>query len=126
MKQLCLTEHVKKPNFSGKLLTDGKLEDNCIFFRFVFDKVEMVHPLIITIKTLPISSLGGISEEHSGHERKIYAYKCNNEDSSNRLMQTDLIYPEFPLRDYKIETIDIDSQVSCCICDKNLTELQGV
>jgi hypothetical protein len=100
--------HVITPIFSGKLLINGDLRDNCTLLRFLFDKAEMVHPLIITIKVLPISQKDGSKVE----KEKTYIYECNINDLNNPLMKTRLIYPEFLLKEYRIQVMRIESQVS--------------
>jgi len=109
MDVLYPARHIKKPEFSGKLLIDGDLHNNCIVFRYVFDKLEEVHPLFITIKTLPLSSLERLSE--ACQEGKTYVFPCNIPDLSNSIMKTCLLYPEFLIKEHKIEIIGIDSQV---------------
>jgi len=113
------TRHIRMKEFSGKLLIDGDLEDNCILFRYVFDKPEMIHPLFITVKALPLSSLESHSEGR-GQDMRIYVFECNIPDLSNSVMKTSLLFPKFLIKEHKIEVIGIDSQVSCCIYD-NLT-----
>jgi hypothetical protein len=110
------TRHIKMQDFSGKLLIDGDLEDNCILFRFLFDKAEMVHPLIITINALPLTSLESYSKRNGDQEERTYVFECNIPDLSNSVMKTCLLFPDFLMREYKIEVIGIESQVSCCIC----------
>jgi hypothetical protein len=109
-----LIEYINKPNLAGKLLVNGDFEVNSLLFRFVFNKENMVHPLIITIKTLPIKS-DRITEEHS-----LYTYRLHHLELSNWLIKSDVIYPSFPLKDNKIEILDVCSHISCC-SEKNLT-----
>jgi len=116
MDVLFPTKHIVKAEFSGKLLIDGNLEDNCILFRFVFDKPEMVHPLFITIKALSLSSLENCSEKHGNQDDRTYVFECNIPDLSNSVMKTSLLFPDFFIKEYKIEVIGINSQVSCCVC----------
>jgi hypothetical protein len=123
MEVLYPVKHIVKPEFTGKVLIDGDLEDNCILFRFVFDKPEMVHPLFITVKALPLSSLERLSEEQGGQDERIYVYECNIPDLSNSVMKTNLLFPEFLIKEYKIEVIGIDSQVSCVIVDMEYKEM---
>jgi len=104
-------ESITKHNFSGKLLIDGNLEDNCILFRFLFDTAEMVHPLILWVRTLPIFSL-----ERGGQDEKTFVFECNIPDYSNQVMKTGLIFPEFLMKEHKIQVIDIESQVSYQHC----------
>jgi len=115
MDVLYPTRHIKMQDFSGKLLIDGDLEDNCILFRFVFDKPEMVHPLFITVKALPLSSLENLSEGHGCQGERIYVFECNIPDLSNSVMKTCLLFPEFLIKEHKIEVVGIDSQVSCVL-----------
>jgi hypothetical protein len=112
MDVLYPTKPIVKAEFSGKLMIDGDLEDNCILFRFVFDKPEQVHPLLITIRALPLSSLESFSEGYGSR----HVFECNIPDIRNSVIKTCLLYPELLLREHKIEVVDIDSQVSCCIC----------
>ena len=114
MDALYPVESITKHNFSGKLLIDGDLEDNCILFRFLFDMAEMVHPLLISVKVLPIVSLENCSEERSEQDMKTYVFECNIPDFNNPVMKTGLLFPEFLLKEHKIQVIDIESQVSCC------------
>ena len=116
MDVLYPTRHIKKPEFSGKLLIDGDLLNNCIVFRYIFDKPEMVHPLFITVKALPLLSLENLSEGHSGQDKRTYVFECNIPDLSNSIMKTCLLFPEFLIKEHKIEVVGIDSQVSCCMC----------
>jgi len=115
MDVLYPTKHILKPEFSGKLLIDGDLEDNCILFRFVFDKPERVHPLFITVKTLPLSSLESCFEKHGSQDRTTYVFECNIPDLSNSVMKTSLLFPDFLIKEHKIEIVGIDSQVSCVL-----------
>jgi len=108
--------YIEKPYFSGKLLIDGDIKDNCIFFRFLFDKDECIHPLLIWVKIIPIISLKISSEVQSKSNEKIYIFECNISDSSNPIMKTHLIFPDFSLKDNKIEVINIESQVSYKFC----------
>ena len=119
MDVLYPAKHIKKQDFSGKLLIDGDLEDNCILFRFLFDAPEMVHPLIVSIKALPIALLGSCSQEHSGQDGKTFVFECNIPDFSNPVMKTRLIFPEFSIREHKIRVTRIESQVSCCFRDSD-------
>jgi len=100
--------HIKKQEFAGKLLIDGDLEDNCIMFRFLFDMFEMVHPLLIWVKTLPITSL-----ESGECDEKTFVFECNIADFNNPVMKTEMLYPEFLLKEHRILVINIESQVSC-------------
>jgi len=115
MDVLYPVKHIEKGEFSGKLLIDGDLDDNCILFRFVFDKPEMIHPLFITVKTLPLASLKNFSEDRNGTEGKITVFECNIPDLGNSVMKTGLLFPDFLIKEYKIEVIGIESQVSCRI-----------
>jgi hypothetical protein len=126
MDVLYPTKQVVKEEFSGKLLIDGDLEDNCILFRFLFDKPEMVHPLFITIKVLPLKSLESFPEGHGGQNEKTLVFECNIPDLSNSVMKTCLLFPDFMIKEHKIEVIGIESQVSCCISENSLTGLQGL
>ena len=109
---------IKKHNFSGKLLIDGDLEDNFLFLRFLFDTEEMVHPLVISVKALPIASLKSCSDELNKQNIQTFNFEigCNITDFNNPLMKTSLIYPDFLLKEHRIEVINIESQVSCQFC----------
>ena len=109
MDALYPVESITKHNFSGKLLIDGDLRDNCILFRFLFDTAEMVHPLLIWVKALPIASL-----ESGKQGGKTLVFECNIPDFNNPVMKTGLLFPEFLLKEHKIRVIDIESQVCCC------------
>ena len=100
---------VTTPFFSGKLLINGDLQDNCMLFRFLFDKAEMVHPLIMTIKAPPISLK---KQSKTDYGQETYIYECNIRDFNNPLMKTRLIFPEFLLKERRIKVICIESQVS--------------
>ena len=116
MDILCPTKSIKKLHFCGKLLIDGDLEDNCILFRFLFDKAEMVHPLLIWVKVRPIEALGNRSGRVY-NEKKIFVFKCNIPDCNNPLMKSSLLFPNFLLREYEIRVINIESQISYHFCD---------
>jgi len=122
MDVLYPVKHIVKPEFTGKVLIDGDLEDNCILFRFVFDKPEMVPPLFVTVKALPLSSLERFSEEQGGQDERIYMYECNILDLSNSVMKIKLFFPGFLIKEQKIEVVGIDSQVSCVIVDMEYKE----
>ena len=104
--------HIIKPHFSGKLLISGDLEDNCILFRFLFDRPEMVHPLVISIEVLPLGSHDCYAEE-SGDAEKEMEVACNIPDFNNPVMKTRLIFPEFLLSKHRIKVMGMESQVSC-------------
>ena len=111
MDVLCPEKYIKKPEFSGKLLINGDLEDNYILFRFLFDTDEMVHPLVISVKIVPKTVLeGGLNDEQ---EEKIIVFWCNIPDFNNPVMKTGLVFPEFLLKEHRIEVISVESQVSC-------------
>ena len=119
MNTLYPAKYIKKTEFSGYLLIDGNLQDNCILFRFLFDKSEMVHPLIISIKALPLNSPENCSKE------KIMEYNCNIIDLNNPVMKTQILLPEFPIKDHRVEVISVESQVSChifCENEENLVD----
>ena len=106
--------HIKNANFSGKLLIDGDIQDNCILFRFLFDEEEMVHPLIISIQVLPIALPKNYLKADCIQEKKTYIYACNIPDFNNPLMKTRLIFPEFLLKEQRIQVVCIESQISVC------------
>ena len=108
MNVLYPTRYIEMPEFSGKLLIDGDLEDNCILFRFMFDTPEMVHPLILWIKALPLASL-----ESGEQDEKHLVFECNIPDYGNQVMKTGLIFPDFYLKKHKIWVTSVESQVSC-------------
>jgi len=111
MNKLYPVKHIRKREFSGKLLIDGDLQDNCILFRFLFDRTEMVHPLFIRIKAMPI-----IHRKCPGRRYKQYAktftFGCNVPDSSNPVMKTRLLFPVFALKEHRIRVTCIESQIS--------------
>jgi hypothetical protein len=104
--------HIKKRGFSGKLLIDGNLEDNCIMFRFLFDEPEMIHPLLIRVKAMPLVSPGKRSGCGRGRAR-IITFICGIPDSRNPAMTTTLVFPGFALKKHLLKVIKIESQVSC-------------
>ena len=104
---------IKNYKFSGKLLIDGDMQDNSIMFRFIFDKKNMVHPLLIRVKVLPIVSKENSEKEHWKQNEQTTVFKCNIPDLNNPVMKTLLVYPDFLLKKHKIIGIDIESQFSC-------------
>jgi len=94
------------------MLIDGDLRNNCILFRFLFDKEEMVHPLIVSVKAMPITSLNINLEMDKDQDGAAFIYPCNIPDYNNPLMKTDLICPDFSLKDHCINVINIESQIS--------------
>jgi len=114
MEHLSPVKDITKHNYSGKLLIDGDLEDNCIMFRFLFDTAEMVHPLILWVRTIPIASLKIRSGKRRKQREKIFVYECNVQDFNNPVMKTELLYPEFILKKHEVRVIHVESQVSCC------------
>jgi len=104
--------HIENSYFSGKLLIDGDFKDNCILFRFLFDNEEMVHPLIIWVKVMPIDSPGNKAGKQNENGVNILVFKCNISDINNPVMKTRLIFPDFLLKEHKIEVIRIESQIS--------------
>jgi hypothetical protein len=108
-------KHIIKDEFSGKLLIDGDLENNCILFRFLFDTREMVHPLIISIKALPVVLLKNSSEGQIEENEINLKLECNIPDFSNHVMKTRLFSPDFLLKEHRIRIMNIESQVSCCL-----------
>ena len=111
MDVLYPAKYIQKPEFSGKLLIDGDLEENCILFRFLFDTEEMVHPLVISVKVSPITlQESSINDEQ---EEKNFVFWCNIPDFNNPVMKTSLFFPEFLLKRNKIQVISVESQVSC-------------
>jgi len=115
METLLPTQHIVKEKFSGKLQIEGDEDKNYLIFRFMFDKLSEVHPLIITVKTMPFALLNSLSE-HNCQEEKFHHYKCNDPELRNPIMNTKVLIPEFLLKDHKIEVIEIESQVSCNVC----------
>jgi hypothetical protein len=110
------SKHIKKTDFSGKLLIDGDFEDNCILFRFLFDTAETVHPLLIWVRVRPINSLRNHKKRDRRMGRNIFLIECNIPDYNNPLMKTRLLYPDFQLKNHKIRVINIESQVSYRSC----------
>ena len=109
MNILYPAKYIQKPEFSGKLIIDGDLEDNCILFRFMFDTEEMVHPLLIWVRTLPTTTL-----ECTEKEKKNFVFECNIPDYGNQVMKTSLIFPNFSLKEHKIWVTNIESQQISC------------
>jgi len=107
-------KRIEKPEFSGKLLVDGDLQSNAILFRFLFDTAKSVHPLVISIKAIPITTLGTRLGASSKQDEKIFDLECNISDTCNRVMKTCLFSPPFQLVEHEILITDIKSQVSCC------------
>jgi len=107
MRELCPAEQITGRNFSGLLLINGNLQENCIFFRFLFDKPEMVQPLILKIKVSPVSSL----KKHGKHGKKNHVFECNIRDLNNPVMHTGILYPEFSLKKSEIRVKKIKSQI---------------
>ena len=107
MNKLYPVKHINKREFSGKLLIDGALQDNCILFRFLFDKTEMVHPLIIRVEVSPITC-----KKIRKPDIWTRTLECNIHDISNPMMKTRLLFPDFQLSKHKIKIINIESQVS--------------
>jgi hypothetical protein len=104
MDDLNLVKPFIEQDFSGKYLINGDYGDNCFFIRILFDKPEMVHPVLVSISLESYINLNG------GHEERTYI--CNNSDLCNSVMKTDLIYPDFLIKEYKIRVINIESQVA--------------
>ena len=102
LKKLHPVTPITTPEFSGKILIDGDLTYNNFMIRFLFDKAEMVHPLLIWIRVSPIDGK---------HDTKIHVFECNIPDINNPVMKTGLIYPEFSLKKNKIRVIKIESQI---------------
>ena len=81
MERLFPDKQISKSDFSGILMIEGDLGKNCIQFSFIFDKSEMIHPLLIWIKTTPLESFKDSPKEY----RKKYA--CNVRDINNPVMK---------------------------------------
>jgi hypothetical protein len=113
MEKLCPVKHITKQNFSGKILIDGDLHENCILFRFLFDRPEMVQPLLIWIKVLDIGFLKRKRRRTKEHNAKIFVMECNIPDFNNPVMKTCLWYPEWLLRKSVVRVIDVEAQMSC-------------
>jgi len=107
MNQLSPHKKIKKHNFSGSLIIEGDIQKNCFQFSFVFDKEEMVHPLLVWIKAIPIKSLKPCSK---GYKKK---YLCNIRDINNPAMMTGVLIPKFPIGKYEIRVTDVTSHISC-------------
>ena len=112
-------KRIEKPEFSGKLLVDGDLQSNCILFRFLFDTAKSVHPLVISIKAIPIATLETRSGGSNKQDEKIFDLECNISDPCNRVMKTCLYSPPFLLEEHEILVTNLKSQVSCCPCITN-------
>lgn len=113
MEKLCPSKHITKRDFSGKLLIDGDLHDNCILFRFLFDRQDMVQPLLIWIKVVPLGLLKQSGRRNKGQHTRIFVLECSLPDLSNPIVKTRLLYPEWLLRKNMIRVIGIEPQISC-------------
>ena len=107
MDIFCLPKYIKKEEFSGILSVYYDRDDNCIRFWFLFDKPEMKHPLVITIKAIPIR------QDEKNIEVITYAFACDMPDCNKLVLTTGFRYPEFWLKEHKIVDICIESQVTC-------------
>jgi hypothetical protein len=120
MKRLCPVKHItnEEDNFAGDLQIHGDLQDNCILFRFVFDKPEMVQPLLIWLESGHIATgLLEKAEDYLGilNKKDVSVIACNIPDYFSPIMKAPLIYPDFPLREHRTEVIKIEGQISCHI-----------
>ena len=106
-------KYIVKHDFSGKLLVDGDLQDNCILFRFLFDKPEMIHPLLVRIRVLPVLARKEQSRRRVKRNQNGFIYTCNVPDLNNPVMKSRLIYPDYLLKENRIQVINVESQVSC-------------
>jgi len=113
MEKLCPAKRITKPNFSGKLLINGDLRENSILFRFLFDRHDMVQPLLIWLKVLDIRLLKKKRRRSNKQNIKTLVMECNNPDFNDLIMTTRLLYPEWLSRKSRIRVIGIESQVSC-------------
>ena len=107
MERLFPDKQISKSDFSGILMIEGDLGKNCIQFSFIFDKSEMIHPLLIWIKTTPLESFKDSPKEY----RKKYA--CNVRDINNPVMKTHVLFPKFLIERHEIFVSDVTSQVGC-------------
>lgn len=107
MEKLFPDKQISKNDFSGILMIEGDLKKNCIQFSFIFDKSEMIHPLLIWIKTTPLEAFKNCSKEY----RKKYA--CNVRDINNPVMKTHVLFPRFLIEKHEIFISDVTSQVGC-------------
>ena len=107
MEKLFPDKKIIKHDFSGILMVEGNLNKNCIQFSFIFDKMEMVHPLIVWIKTMPLE----LAKNHSKEYKK--RYTCDVRDINNPVMKSRVLFPNFLLGRYEILVIDVTSQVGC-------------
>jgi hypothetical protein len=105
MERLFPDKQIKKEDFSGILMIEGDLRKNCLQFSFMFDKLEMLHPLLIWIKTTPLELAKNGSKEY----RKKYA--CNVRDINNPVMKTHVLFPRFLIERNEILVSDVTSQV---------------
>jgi len=98
-------KQITKEDFSGLVSIEGDFQQNNFRCNFIFDKHEMVHPLIIRIKAVPMEDMENDSKE--------LKYRCHRRDVNNPVMRTDVISPDFSLEKYEIKVIDVASHVSC-------------
>jgi len=116
MNKLLLATYMARHGFSGKLLIDGDLQDNCMLIRFLFDKPEIVHPLIVRIRVRSLLAVKRQSGRHAKRVVKEFVYACNIPDLNNPVMKSRLIYPDYLLGENKVWVIGVESQVSCDFC----------
>jgi len=113
MEKLCPEKYVAKEKISGHVYVYGDMDDNCFLVRFVFDRPEDVHPLLVWIDVLPVRLLK--KSPNRRYAKKTYLIECNIPDYNNPLMKSRLIYPDFLLRKSMIRVTAIEAQVSCQI-----------
>jgi len=109
MEKLFPDKQITKKDFSGILMIEGDLKDNCIQFSFAFDKVEMVHPLLIWVIAKSLKPLENSLNEYNEK------YLCDIRDINNSVIKTSVLLPRFLLEKHEIEVIDVMSHVSCHI-----------
>jgi len=114
MEKLCPEKHIAlKDDLGGQVFIYGDMDDNCFLVRFVFDRPEDVHPLIVFIDVLPVRMLRKSTKNK--RYAKTYVIECNIPDYNNPLMKSRLIYPEYLIRTSMIRITAIEAQVSCQI-----------
>ena len=109
MEKLFPNKKISKTDFSGILLIEGDLKKNCIQFSFIFDKKEMVHPLVICANISPLEHGQNYQEEFS------VRYLCNVRDLNNPIIKTGIIYLDFLIIDHRFLINDVISQLSCAV-----------
>jgi len=113
MEVLLPARYIEKPDFSGNLLSDWDRQNNYFIFRFIFDKIEQMRPLILSVKFLPVISSEYSFVESCNLKEKQIVCKCDLPEYNSPIIKSGLICPDFLLSDYKMEVIDIESKAYC-------------